>query len=93
MNDGMVNRGVWDKKPCPLNKIGQVKKWISRQLPRSGWRNAIQLNAITNLLSTIPNRRAKSRRTNVLACVISTFENSLSKETAAVGKEKQQQFL
>jgi len=20
------------KKPCPLNKIGQVKKWLSRQL-------------------------------------------------------------
>ena len=28
----MANWRAWDKKPCPLNKIGQVKKWLSFQL-------------------------------------------------------------
>ena len=28
----MANWRVGDKKPCPLNKIGQVKKWLSYQL-------------------------------------------------------------
>ncbi|KDR53412.1 hypothetical protein HMPREF1991_00532 [Hoylesella loescheii DSM 19665 = JCM 12249 = ATCC 15930] len=28
----MANWRVRNKKPCPLNKIGQVKKWLSRQL-------------------------------------------------------------
>ena len=28
----MANWRVWDKKPCPLNKIGLVKKYLSRQL-------------------------------------------------------------
>ena len=50
------------------------------------------LKAITYLLFTIPNRRTNSRRTNVLACVISTFENSSSKETAAAGKENSNNF-
>ena len=31
-NDGMVNWRVRDKKPCPLNKIGQVEEWLPRQL-------------------------------------------------------------
>ncbi|KDR51989.1 hypothetical protein HMPREF1991_01956 [Hoylesella loescheii DSM 19665 = JCM 12249 = ATCC 15930] len=31
-NDGMANWRVWDKKRCSLNKIGQVKKWLSYQL-------------------------------------------------------------
>ncbi|KDR50696.1 hypothetical protein HMPREF1991_03251 [Hoylesella loescheii DSM 19665 = JCM 12249 = ATCC 15930] len=28
----MANWRVWDKKACPLNKIGQVKKWLPCQL-------------------------------------------------------------
>ena len=28
----MASWRVWDKKPCPLNKIGQVRKCLSRQL-------------------------------------------------------------
>ena len=28
----MVDWRVRDKKPCPLNKIGQVEEWLSRQL-------------------------------------------------------------
>gem|GEM_PF-1948562 len=28
----MANWRVGDKKPCPLNKIGQVRKWLSYQL-------------------------------------------------------------
>jgi len=31
-NDGMANWRVWDKKPSSLNKIGEVKEWLSRQL-------------------------------------------------------------
>jgi len=31
-NDGMVNWGVWGKKPYPLNKIGPGRGWQSRQL-------------------------------------------------------------
>ena len=31
-NDGKVDWRVRGKKPCPLNKIGQVKKWLSHQL-------------------------------------------------------------
>ncbi|EEX51893.1 hypothetical protein HMPREF6745_2664, partial [Prevotella sp. oral taxon 472 str. F0295] len=31
-NDGMANWRVRDKKPCPLNKIEEVKKWLSCQL-------------------------------------------------------------
>ena len=31
-NDGRVDWWVWDKRPCPLNKIGEVKEWLSCQL-------------------------------------------------------------
>ncbi|KDR51287.1 hypothetical protein HMPREF1991_02651 [Hoylesella loescheii DSM 19665 = JCM 12249 = ATCC 15930] len=34
----MVNWGVWGKKPCPLNKIGQVKKLLFHQLVLLGRR-------------------------------------------------------
>ena len=28
----MASWRVWDKKPCPLNKIGEVRSCLSRQL-------------------------------------------------------------
>ncbi|KDR53257.1 hypothetical protein HMPREF1991_00621 [Hoylesella loescheii DSM 19665 = JCM 12249 = ATCC 15930] len=38
----MVNWRVRDKTPCPLNKSGQVKKWLSHQLAlRDSWHNEL----------------------------------------------------
>lgn len=41
----MVNWRVRDKTPCPLNKSGQMKKWLSRQLElRDSWHNELLLS-------------------------------------------------
>gem|GEM_PF-3606361 len=41
----MVKWRVWDKKPYPLNKIGQVKEWLSRQLVlRGSWHNEFPIS-------------------------------------------------
>ena len=54
----MPNWRVWDKRPCLLNKIGQVEKWLSCQLMPSDRRH------IGSALS----------RTRVKTCFATTFK-------------------